>query len=74
MVKKDRAFATNMGLITKNLDWTIEYPEDLTIHVDRFVLDDNLVELDTATPGKCTYKYSQWVLPGDGFGFHFKPR
>lgn len=71
VVATDRAFATNMGLITKDLTWTINYPQDLKIQVDRFVLDDS-VEPDDKTPGKCTYTYPHWVLPGDGFAFHFR--
>lgn len=73
VVKKDRAFATNMGLITKALTWTITFPQDLTIQLDRFVLDDSVAH-DTSTLGKCTYAYPYWLLPGDGFAFHFRKR
>lgn len=68
-VASDRAFATDMHSISKNLNWAINYPRNMKIHLDRFVFDRS-IEADKTIVGQCTFKYPQWVLPGHGFAFH----
>lgn len=70
-VAPDRAFATDMHSISRNLNWTINYPPNMKIHLDRFVFDRS-IEAERPTPGQCTFNYPQWVLPGHGFAFHLR--
>jgi len=70
VVARDRAFSTNMRSISHGMDWTITFPSDLTIYVDRFLSNDS-INADI-NPGKCVFKYPDWLLPGDGIAFHFR--
>jgi hypothetical protein len=71
VVALDRAFSWWMPYISKGLKCEIKYPNDLTIFVDRFILDDSIMP-DTSTPGECKFTYTDWLLPRNGLAFHFR--
>jgi hypothetical protein len=71
VVARDRPFSTKMRSISHGRVWTMTYPTDLTINVDRFVSNHTIRHKNPA-PGKCTFEYPEWLLPGDGIAFHFR--
>ncbi len=78
-VPRERAFSWTMPLPSDSFSGDISFPADLEIFVDLFGLDES------ALPGKADlqpengiYKYpikhDTWLLPDDGFSFHFRQR
>jgi hypothetical protein len=81
-VPVDRAFSWSMPSPSKGLTAEIIFPSNLKIYVDPFWIEPdgdeepeahNKIEfVQEEEPGHYTCAYSAWLLPGDGFAFHFQ--
>jgi hypothetical protein len=76
VVPRDRAFSWTMPYPSKGLTGEIRFPKELKIYVDSFWIEpddrDSIKFKSEENPGVYTYNYPTWLLPGDGFAFHFR--
>lgn len=78
IVSCQRPFSWSMPILSDSIKGDIVYPENLEIFVDLFGLDESMLPQKAGLkPENGFYKYriehKTWLLPDQGFTFHFRP-
>jgi hypothetical protein len=71
LVKKHRFQYWQMAHPTRNLSFTIKYPEAFCIQYKQLVIDPSIGEI-TERPGYLKVKYDSWMLPMSGLAWKFR--
>ncbi len=77
----ERPFAWSMPCLSDKFSGQIHFPADLEIFADLFGMDDKALPEDRKNLPQdadglniCTVSHNNWLLPDDGFSFHFRQK
>jgi hypothetical protein len=77
----ERPFAWGMPCLSDGFSGEIHFPADLEIFADLFGMDEKALPQDRKNLPRdamglniCTVSHKNWLLPDDGFSFHFRQK
>jgi hypothetical protein len=73
-VRAERFQTWVMAHPTRNLDFTIRFPDDWEIQLEPILLDAEIMNRGEPEPGYTKVEYDSWVLPGSGLAWRLIPK